>query len=141
MLASLLSSLAHQAGDTCELFVFDNFETVTDPAELFRWIEAAVRNPNKVVITTRERAFRGDYPIEVGGMLEDEFSKLVRGTARQLGVEGLVTDEFVGEAYRESGGHPYVAKILIGEVRRLGKVGSGRTAGLSLRRRSGCSSR
>ena len=124
LLKHFLVALSGQADNTCQLFVFDNFETVAAQAELFRWIERAVRNPNKVLITTRESAFRGDFPIEVGGMLDDEFTTLVMGTARTLGVEGIITESFIDEAYRESDGHPYVAKILVGDVRRTGRTGS-----------------
>ena len=55
------------------LFVFDNFETVTDPIDLYRWIDSSVRLPNKVLITTRLRhAFEADRPIRVRGMLSAE---------------------------------------------------------------------
>jgi hypothetical protein len=127
LLRAFASSLAHQAGPTRELFVFDNFETIAGQVELFRWLEAAARNPNKVLITTRERTprgFTGDYAVEVGGMLDEEFSSLVRSAARQLGVEGLITEDWIRDAYAESDGHPYVAKILVNEVRRTGKIGN-----------------
>jgi hypothetical protein len=42
------------------LFVFDNFETVRSPAELYIWIDTYVRPPDKVLITTRFRDFKGD---------------------------------------------------------------------------------
>ncbi len=54
------------------LFVFDNFETVSSPGELFRWIDTYVRAPNKVLVTTRHRDFKGDFPIDVRGMSEAE---------------------------------------------------------------------
>src|SRR5690606_20106846 len=34
------------------LCIFDNFETVKNPAEIFSWIDAYVRAPNKILITT-----------------------------------------------------------------------------------------
>jgi hypothetical protein len=45
------------------LIVFDNFETVRNPLELYNWMNAYVRVPNKVLITTRFRDFKGDYPV------------------------------------------------------------------------------
>ncbi|MCH7903756.1 MAG: hypothetical protein IH944_04220 [Armatimonadetes bacterium] len=46
------------AGPT--LFVFDNFETIENPPDVFRWIDTYIRLPNKVLITTRFRDFAGD---------------------------------------------------------------------------------
>ena len=102
------------AGTT--LFVLDNFETVQNPADVFRWIDTYIRPPNKVLITTRFRDFVGDYPIEIAGMLDEEASRLVDQHAVRLNIE-----EFLGTAYkqklvRESDGHPYVMKILLGQV-------------------------
>ena len=102
------------------LFVFDNFETVDSPPELFRWIDTYVRLPNKVLITTRIRDFAGDYPIEVAGMSEHEAGVLIDGVSSELHIAELVTDQYRGEVYRESDGHPYVIKILLGESARMG---------------------
>ena len=52
-------------GGRC-LFVFDNFETVRNPVEMFNWLESSIRAPSKILITTRLRTFKGDYPLEVG---------------------------------------------------------------------------
>ncbi len=75
-----------------------------------------IRLPNKALITTRFREFKADYPVEVGGMTEDEFRVLVDATARQLGLAGSLFDAYAKELYEESDGHPYVAKILLGEA-------------------------
>lgn len=104
------------------LFVFDNFETVASPQELFRWIDTYIRLPNKVLITTRIRDFAGDYPIEVAGMNEDEAVELINAMAKTLNIVPLVTDHYRDEVYRESDGHPYVMKILLGEVARSGRA-------------------
>ena len=107
------------------LFVLDNFETTNSPLELFAWIDTFVCLPNKVLITTRLRDFRGDYPIEVGGMDDGEALMLVRRTAESLGIEPLMSDDYRRELIEESEGHPYVIKVLLGEVaaaRRLGNV-------------------
>ncbi len=102
------------AGPT--LFVLDNFETIQDPADTFRWLDAHIRSPNKVLITTRFRDFRGDYWVEVGGMSDDEAGALVDQHAKSLGVFRLLNRNYKEELIRESGGHPYVLKILLGEV-------------------------
>jgi hypothetical protein len=52
------------------LFVFDNFETVRSPGDLFEWLDTQIRLPNKILITTRYREFKADYPIEISGMTE-----------------------------------------------------------------------
>ena len=102
-------------GGTC-LFVFDNFETVQNPVDMYNWIETFVRPPNKVLITTRLRDFKGDYPLEVRGMTDLEARTLVDRTATHLGVRALLADENIDELVSQSGGHPYVIKIILGEV-------------------------
>lgn len=103
------------------LFVFDNFETVRSPQELHRWLDTYIRPPNKILITTRSRDFKGDYWVEVGGMTEAQFSTLVQKTASELNVNHLIDPQYTAELYRESDGHPYIAKVLLGEVARAGK--------------------
>ena len=102
------------AGPT--LFVIDNFETVENPADVFNWIDAYIRLPNKVLITTRFREFAGDYPIEVGGMTDDEALQLINRESKRLGITTLLNHAYVEELIRESDGHPYVIKILLGQV-------------------------
>ncbi len=106
------------------LFAFDNFETVRNPAELYLWIDDRIRLPNKVLITTRMRQYKADYPVDVPGMSESEFSSLVDGVSRRLGIRDIIDDRFERELFRESDGHPYVAKVLLGEAARRGKTGS-----------------
>ncbi len=99
------------------LLVFDNFETVQQPVDLFQWLDAHIRSPNKILITTRHRDdFRGEYPVEVGGMTERQCNLLVDKTAGMLGIRAAVTPEFRRDVYRESEGHPYVVKVLVGEA-------------------------
>jgi len=104
------------------LFIFDNFETVRNPIDLYNWIDTYIRLPNTVLITTRFREFKGDYPIEVLGMPEKEFEELVDVTSSKLGITHLLTDEYRRDLYRESDGHPYVVKVLLGEVAKAGKL-------------------
>lgn len=107
------------------LFVFDNFETFANPSELFKWIDTYVRPPNKVLITTRFREFKGDYPIEVSGMTEEEGQELIEATAKRLGVAEMLTSAYRQALLSESDGHPYVIKVLLGEVSKsktLGKI-------------------
>ena len=104
------------------LFVFDNFETVQNPAELFAWIDTFIRLPNKVLITSRFRDFKADYPVEVLGMTEHECEKLIDITAADLKVTALLTEEYRRDLYLESDGHPYVIKMLLGEVAKAGRL-------------------
>lgn len=98
------------------LFVFDNFETVRNPLELYTWLDTYLRPPNKALITTRLRVFRGDYPIEVSGMAEEEAQLLIDKTAGALGILRLLSNEYRHQLFEESDGHPYIIKILLGEV-------------------------
>lgn len=104
------------------LFVFDNFETVNSPIDLFNWIDNYLRLPNKALITTRFRDFRGDYPVELAGRSFEECSQLIDATARRLQITHLISNEFKDELYDASDGHPYVVKIFLGEVRKVGRT-------------------
>jgi hypothetical protein len=103
------------------LFVFDNFETTQNPVEMFNWIDTFIRLPNKALITTRLRDFRGDYPLEVRGMNETESRKLIEQTSANLGISHLLTDAYIRDLISQSEGHPYVIKILLGEVAKVGR--------------------
>lgn len=101
------------------LFVFDNFETTQNPVDVFNWVDAHVRLPNKVLITTRLRDFKGDYPVDVHGMLEPEANQLIENTAFGLGVTKYIDDDYKKHLIQKSEGHPYVIKVLLGEVAKL----------------------
>lgn len=105
------------------LYIFDNFETITNPIEVFEWINTHVRNPNKVLITSRiSRNFKADYPIEVGGMSDNECKELVNVLANKFNIQDIVNDKYVEELITESDGHPYIIKILLGEVAKTKKI-------------------
>lgn len=104
------------------LLVFDNFETVLNPIDVFKWIDTYVRPPNKVLITTRIREFVGDYPLEVGGLTEGESRLLIDSFSKRLGVREILTPQYIKDLYSESGGHPYVIKIMLGEIAKSGKL-------------------
>ncbi len=106
------------------LFVFDNFETTRNPIEMFNWIDTFIRLPNKVLITTRLREFKGDYPLEVLGMNDQEAQQLIDHTAKSLGLSEMLTGEYVSDLIQHSEGHPYVIKILLGEVAKAGRAGN-----------------
>lgn len=104
------------------LFIVDNFETVRNPAELFTWLDTYIRLPNKLLITTRFRDFKGDYPVDVFGMTESESLELINSTAHRLGIGRLLSDAYKEEVIRQSDGHPYIIKILLGEVAKAGTL-------------------
>jgi hypothetical protein len=106
------------------LFAFDNFETVYRPLELYHVLDTYIRLPNKVLLTTRMRDFKADYPVTVSGMTRDEFEELARRTSVTLGIQKLTTKKYLDDLYDESDGHPYVVKMLLGEVARTGRVGA-----------------
>lgn len=100
------------------LFVFDNFETITNPTSNFLWIDQHIRLPNKVLFTTRHREFKGDYPIEVKGMEKGEALELIKRTAACLGINNRIDDKTQQDIYSESRGHPYIIKLLLGEIKK-----------------------
>lgn len=106
------------------LFVFDNFETTSNPLEVFKWIDTYIRIPNKILITTRLREFLGDYPISVHGMTESESEDLIKQAAEQLGVKDHLTKGLIEDIYKVSAGHPYIIKIMLGELSKNNMKGS-----------------
>lgn len=100
------------------LLVFDNFETLDDPRGVHRFLDMHTHIPNKILITSRQRAFKGDWPIEVGGMEFDEARELLRRLAASLQVERIVTESVIGEIFEYTDGHAYVMRVLVGEVAR-----------------------
>ena len=102
------------------LFVFDNFETVRSPIDLFAWIDTNIRLPNKVMITSRFRDFKADYPISVPGMEEKEADELIRRTAQTLRIQNIIGAKEKAEIFEESDGHPYVIRIMLGEIATTG---------------------
>lgn len=105
------------------LFVFDNFETVRSPVDLFQWIDTNIRLPNKAVITSRFREFKADLPIEISGMEPEEADALISQTAISLKIEPLIGVGQREQIIEESDGHPYVIKIILGEIANTGKFG------------------
>lgn len=85
-LSYLAQSLARSPTGRPVLFVFDNFETVRSPSDLFEWLDTHIRLPNKILITTRYREFEADYPIEISGMTETEADQLIDTAAHRLGI-------------------------------------------------------
>ena len=105
------------------LYVFDNFETLTNPVEIYEWLNTYVRNPNKILITSRlNRNFKADYPVEVKGMNDSQCRELIASTARKLAITDLLDDNYVASLIETSDGHPYIIKIILGEVAKTGKA-------------------
>ena len=107
-----------EGNDFTKLFVFDNFETASDPVGLFRWVDTYIRPPNKVLITSRERRFTGDYAVDVHGMTDEECRSLIESTAGTLHLKETLFESLVADVVRESRGHPYVIKIFLGALAR-----------------------
>ena len=114
--------LKNGAADMSTLFVLDNFETLENPADVFEWIDSWINIPNKVLITTRFRDFTGDYSIKIEGMLYDEAVELIDQHAKRLNIENLLDTSYKKKLILESAGHPYVMKILLGEIARKGRL-------------------
>ena len=98
------------------LFVFDNFETVRSPMDLFQWLDTNIRLPNKILITSRFREFKADYPVEISGMETPEAELLVQQTAANLSISHLVGSNERLTLIEEANAHPYILKIMLGEI-------------------------
>ncbi len=110
-----------RAGGAGTLFIFDNFETIAQPRSLHEFLDTHTHLPNKVLITSRERAFKADYPIEVKGMDWPEAEVVILQTARRFNVEGLVGGKVTRRMFDHVEGHPYLMQILVGEVAAAGR--------------------
>jgi hypothetical protein len=97
------------------LFIFDNFETIAEPRSLHEFLDTHTHLPNKVLITSRERAFKADYPIEVTGMEWPEAEVVIVQAARRLNIEGELKLEARRRIFDFAQGHPYVMQVLVGE--------------------------
>lgn len=105
------------------LYVFDNFETLSNPIEIYEWLNTYVRNPNKILITSRlNRNFKADYPVDVKGMNEQQCRELIEATAKRLKITDLLSEVYINKLIDESDGHPYVIKIILGEVAKSGQA-------------------
>ena len=49
-------------------------------------------------------------------MADDECRELIAATAAKLGITDLLTEAYICRLIDESDGHPYVMKVLLGEV-------------------------
>lgn len=112
----LTDCLSGKSKDGPFVFVFDNFETFREQSSLYAYVSNAVRLPNKVLITTRSRDFKADYPIKVGGLERTEYHALVAEVSVRLGIVNLIDRGYEDELYVESDGHPYITKVLLGEA-------------------------
>jgi hypothetical protein len=101
---------------TGTLLIFDNFETMDSVTELHRFLDTYTHLPNKVLLTSRERAFKADYPIEVRGMERNEAAQMLQNVARDLGIEPLVTPDVIDSIYNFTKGHAYVMRVALGEI-------------------------
>lgn len=104
------------------LYIFDNFETVKNPGEFYFWLDTYLRLPNKVLITTKVREFKADYDVLVSGMNDDEAENLINQTSEKYLISRILTRDYKRQLIDESEGHPYVIKILLGEVAKAGKL-------------------
>jgi hypothetical protein len=120
---ALAKALQSPAGVSSKgiLFVFDNFETMADVRGLHKFLDEHTHLPNKVLITSRERAFVADYPIEVRGMEREEAEQLLFRAAQLLGVDQLMTGEVIDRIYSYTGGHAYMMRVVVGEMAKDGR--------------------
>lgn len=108
------------------LLVVDNFETVRNPKEMYQTLDTHVRLPNKVLITGRHREFefKADYPVEVTGMTRSEYDELVQALSVRLNLSSILSTDYLNELYQETEGHPYVTKVMLGEVAKSRRAGN-----------------
>jgi len=112
-MASCLSSAKEKY-----LLVFDNFESFDDTPTLQEFVKRHLAHPSKALITSRERAFQGDFKIEIGGLSLDQTRDLIMQTARRAGCEPRVDEKLISRIYDLTLGNPYAIKLVINEFAR-----------------------
>jgi tetratricopeptide (TPR) repeat protein len=100
------------------LLIFDNFESFDDTPTLQLFIKRHLAHPSKALITSRERAFQGDFPIEVGGLSIEQTRDLIMQTARRAGCEPRIDERVIGRVYDATLGNPYAIKLVVNEYAR-----------------------
>ncbi len=115
-----LRTFAEQVADPSNryLLIMDNFETLDDPVGVHQYLDETVVMPNKVLITSRHRAFKGDYPVEVSGMELGEAEQLLKTEARRVACEPQMTAEAMRRIHEYTGGVPYAMKLVVGQIAR-----------------------
>jgi hypothetical protein len=125
-LETFQAALGTASGAKGTLFIFDNFETVRDKVGVQSFLGVHTALPNKVLITSRERAFKGDYPIRVSGMEVDQARQLLVRVGRTLGCEDLFTSEVISKIHEFTDGYAYAMRLMAAEVAKAGRFVSPR---------------
>ncbi len=108
------------------LFVFDNFETLSNIGDVYEFIWRNIRLPNKVLITTRHRqTFNEDRRVDVGGMSAEESEKLIGHYSKRFGINGNLTKNQIDRIIDDSSGHPYVMQLMLSEFARTSSIPRG----------------
>lgn len=100
------------------LLIIDNFETITD-THLLRWL-LALPEPSKVILTTREyrREFRqGGWPVELGGMDEDEALAFALQRLRALRFNDALQPGHISPLIEAAGGNPKAIEMALGSLK------------------------
>ena len=105
------------------LYILDNIRgALADTTGIHKFLDTHVHIPNKVLITSRERAFKADFPIDVKGMEPSEAEQLVGNAARSLAVEGSIDHKAFQSIFTYTEGHPYAMRVLVGEIAKTGRM-------------------
>lgn len=104
--------------DASVLLIMDNFETLDNPVEVHEALDQIVVLPSKVLITSRLRAFKGDFPVEVRGMEFEEATQLLQRESRRVGCEALMNSAAISQIYEYTSGIPYAMKLVTSQLRR-----------------------
>jgi hypothetical protein len=116
------------------LWIFDNFETLDDPVHVFQELDRVLTGSHKILITTRHTGFTGDFGIQIGGLEFDEFDQLVRDHCISINLE-LHEDFDIRELWRQIGGHPMIARLLLSEYKRFPKTFVPKARDVALKKR------
>lgn len=106
------------------LLILDNFETVENENEIFEWFLNNTRGQHKILITSRQKKFTGDYNIKIEGMTLSEGYDLIDKHSALIGLEASLLEKHKKSVYEKSSGHPFIMRVMLGVIKQENKIGS-----------------
>ncbi|WP_294140352.1 tetratricopeptide repeat protein [uncultured Sanguibacteroides sp.] len=97
------------------LIVFDNYETIHDPA-----VDSFIRNilePNKILITSRHGKFEETGIIKLEGLSLPETLKLLKEEKLELDLKEQTIKNNIQKLHQLTGGSPFALKNICGQIR------------------------
>lgn len=104
------------------LLVVDNFETLDDPEGVHRFLDEHVILPSKLLITSRHKTYKGDFPVDVPGMEDGEARQLLLREGRLHFCEPRITAQAMGKIIAATSARPYAMRLAVAQIAHGGET-------------------